>query len=483
MECLAHGSIRRINLKAPACTLGITDGSERGDYAGSAHMLQRIGRPHHVVNLMFQYYPELKNWPTQGVKWHGFYRNNSLNEGDGYFPLVLEEGRTWGQLYLKQMADVRAHGQDPQLTLTLHCDTTDTDLVRIAKSLAPFGRMRLRINHECNGNWFLFNRRWSFKQVSDLFIRFHHIIHEHAPEVLSVACWNGPGEAYSDPSKSGKLGKVTEDQLGPMFKIADVVSFDQYASLHYMWPDPGFNFQRPSGFFAVPFEFWWKTLTDCHDLMSELRGQDVNIEVHEINQDAELHGILGQAEWLERFYREASARKYPWLTNITFYMFRDRGGLGLEWEDVNDPNRFEDRMALAAYNRAIRDPHFEYRVTEAQSLTEAEMAMKWISSVESEGVRISYRSAKAGDVRITLPRALNVLVGCCGQWTVKKPGEESVVLPIIEGNNNLDFFMPPPDGRNNVGGAYQTILPRMPTVEIQSGCPATPWTLTGSPVA
>lgn len=466
MERLAHGSIRRITLAAPACTLGITDGSERGDYAGSAHILQRIGRPHHVVNLMFQYYPDLENWPTQGVKWHGFYRNNSLNEGDGYFPLVLEEGGIWGQLYLRQIADVRAHGQDAQLTLTLHCDTPDAILIRIAQSLAPFGRLRLRINHECNGSWFYFNRRWSFRQVSDFFIRFHHIIHEHAPEILTVACWNGPGEAYSDPSKSGKLGKVTEDQLGPMFKTADVISFDQYASLHYLWPDPAFDVQHPSGFFAVPFEYWWKTLTDCHELMSELCGRDVDIEVHEINQDAELHGVLGQAEWLERFYREAAARNYRWLTNITFYMFRDRGGLGLEWEDVNDPNRFEDRPALAAYNRAIRDPHFEYRVVASGALTEAEMTMQWKSSVDSEGVGIQYRSMKAGDARIILPCASNVLVGCRGQWIVKRTDEESVTLPLVEGSNELNFLMPPPDGQNNVSGAYQTILPQMPTVVI-----------------
>ncbi|MDD2237785.1 MAG: hypothetical protein PHG65_11330 [Kiritimatiellae bacterium] len=466
MKCSAQQVIRKIKLESPPCTLGITDGSERGDYAGSAHMLRRIGRPHQVVNLMFQYYPDMEHWPTQGVKWHGFYRNNSLNEGDGYFPLVLEEGGAWGRAYLKQIADVRAHGQDPQLTLTLHCDTPNEILERIAKSLVPYGRMRLRINHECNGNWFYFNRRWSFKEVSDFFIRFHHILHEHAPEVLTVACWNGPGEAYEAPEKLEKHGKVTPDQLGPMFQIADVISFDQYASLHYLWPDPTFDPQRPSGFFSIPFEYWWKTLVDCHELMSALRGSDVNIEVHEVNQDAELFGVLGQADWIERFYREAVARKYPWLTNITFYMFRDRGGLGLEWENTDDPEKVEDRPALAAYQRAIQNAHFEYRVTEVAEPVSEPLAMKWVSSVESEGVEISCHAPQGGEARILLPREQHVLAGCGGYWVIKRSGEESVALPLVQGENKLQFFMPPPDGRNNVQGAYETMLSEIPVVEL-----------------
>lgn len=466
MDSLPRESVRKIKLTPPPCTLGITDGSERGDYAGSAHILHRIGRPHHVINLMFQYYPDLENWPTQGVKWHGFYRNNALNEGDGYFPLVLEEEGPWGQLYLKQIADVRAHGQDPQLTLTLHCDTPDDILIRIARSLVPYGRMKLRINHECNGNWFYFNRRWSFGEVSDFFIRFHDILHEHAPEVLTVACWNGPGEAYDAPEKLEKHGKLTPDQLGPMFQKADVISFDQYASLHFMWPDPDFDVQRPSGHFAIPFDYWWKTLTDCHDQMCSLRGGEVDIEVHEINQDADLHGVIGQAEWLERFYREAVTRRYPWLTNITFYMFRDRGGLGLEWENADDPNTFEDRPALAAYLRAIQNEHFAYRAAETNEPVENEAAMKWMTATDSEGLEVSFTAPRSGEVQVRLPAEQHVLVGCGERWTVKRAGEPSVMLPVKQGENKLQLFMPPADGRNNAPGAYRTVLRELPAIEM-----------------
>jgi hypothetical protein len=427
-------------------------------------MLETLGRPHHVVNLMFQYYPDLENWPTQGVNWHGFYRNNALNEGDGYFPLVIESEGQWGQLYLKQIADVRAHGQEPQLTLTLHCNTPDADLVAIAQSLRPYGRMRVRINHECNGVWFYFNRRWSYREVSDFFVRFHHILHEHAPEVLTVGCWNGPGEAYSEPHKLDTQGKLVEEELAGMFRVCDIVSYDQYASLHFDWPDPAFDFNRPTGSFSIPFEYWWKTLCDFHDSICELRGHETDIEVHEINEDVDLHGVYGQAEWVRRFYTEALKRKYDWLTNITFYMFRDRGGLGLEWEDVDDPKRFEPRMALDAYREAIHDPFFAYHVI-CEGMP-VDMRTRWVSSTNAEGLRCRFESDASGAVLLELPRQQHVLVGCAGRWAVKQAGEDTVTVAFSQGVNDVDMFLPPADGKNNDGGAYGDELNAMPVVHM-----------------
>jgi hypothetical protein len=462
--------VRRVRLAAPPCTIGITDGSERGDYVPQSHILKQMGRPHHVVNLMFQYYPDMKGWPTQGVKWHGFYRNNNLNKGDGYFPLVLEDGGRWGQLYLRQIEDVRAHGQEPQLTLTIHCNTPDEVLVRIAESLRPYTPMRIRINHECNGTWFHFNQRWTYKQVSDFFVRFHKILHLHAPGVTTVACWNGPGDTDGVDANDGNTmrGQLTGDQLGPMFLIADIISFDQYASLHYGWPNPGFDRKKPSQFFKVPFELWWKHLENFHAQICNVRGGEVDVEIHEINEDAALVGLKGQAEWTTRFYAEVLHRRFPWLTNITFYQFRDRGGLGLELEDAEDATLFKPRPALAAYRKALSNDHFAHRV---EPVVETEAAgpfpLEWRSSTDSDGFEFSFHlPANTRRVAAQLPADTHLLVGIGNQWQVKTAGTSRLSFELERPGDrvNVRVFAPPSDGRNNTHDSFRSSLATPPAL-------------------
>jgi hypothetical protein len=454
MSLISPIRTRSLKLNVPPCTVGITDGSERGDYVPQEHVFNRIGRPHHVINLMFQYYPDMENWPTQGTKRHGFYRHNDLNKGDGYFPLVLEEGGPWGQAYLRQIEEVRAYGQDAQLTLTLHPNTPEEDLIRIAKSLEPFGRMRIRINHECNGTWFYFNQRWSYGEVSDGFIRFHNILHEHAPEILTVACWNGKGEAYTEPEKADAGGQLTEDQLAPMFRTADIVSYDQYASLHWGWPDPDYDRNHPKDFFDVPFEVWWELLYEVHDRMCDLRGGETPLEIHEINEDADVIGIAKQAEWTTRFYRHVADLKLPWLTNITFYMFRDRGGLGLEQEDVDDPSKYEEMPALKAYSDAIGDPYFDMRIEE---VVNESPSLRWKTATDAQGYGFTFDvPSRAEDCALELPGALNLLVKAGDRWYHKPAGVEAIEIGAAQqGALEVAVFAPPADGRNNSGEDYR----------------------------
>ena len=461
--------VREIHFEFPACAVGITDGSERGEYVPQSYLVSRFGRPHHAVNLMFQYYPDLQGWPTQGVKWHGFYRNNSLNKGDGYFPFVLENEGPWGQFFLRQIEDVRSHGQEPLLTLTLHADTPDEDLVRIARSLSPYAPMKIRINHECNGEWFYFSQRWSYKQVSDFFIRFHNILHEHAPGVKTVACWNGRAEAHGQPLETLKpWGTLAENELGPMFKKADVISFDQYASLHWGWPDPDFDPHKPSQFFSVPFEVWWLELEKTHRMMTELRGGEVDIEVHEINQDAEVVGPAEQAAWIQRFYLEVATGKYPWLKNVTYYQLRDRGGLGLEKEDVEDPSVFQVRPSFDVYREVLRHPYFGLPVAVGNAVTpSSELKTIWTGPCSSTGYQFEYAvPAGVREVVVNFGGRAHLLAGSGAEWKVVKLGESRVSFRRETSTDVfiLRVFMPPRDGRNNTGGAFQSMIKNLPVV-------------------
>ena len=49
----------------------------------------------------------------------------------------------------------------------------------------------LRINHEATGNWFSFNKRCSYQEVADFFVRASRIIKENAPNVQTIICIGG----------------------------------------------------------------------------------------------------------------------------------------------------------------------------------------------------------------------------------------------------------------------------------------------------
>ena len=149
-----------VHLGAAKYAVDIGDGSERGEYVNQDYIINKLGRPHRAVSLMYCYYPLDKEFPGRisevmkdanvTFQWDYPY--------DDYFTYKggLEGDRT-GEPFT-YMRDVRRHGQDVNLTLTVDPNVSDEQLIAIAKDLRTFGRMFLRINHEATGNWFSFNK-------------------------------------------------------------------------------------------------------------------------------------------------------------------------------------------------------------------------------------------------------------------------------------------------------------------------------------
>ena len=141
-------------LMGPAkCAVDLGDGSERGEYVNQDYILHRLGRPHRAISLMYCYYPLDKEWPARiseamkdakvSFAWDYPY--------DDYFTYKGGlEGNTEGEPF-SYMREIRAHGQDVILTLTVDPHVSDEQLIAIAKDLRTFGRMQLRINHEATG--------------------------------------------------------------------------------------------------------------------------------------------------------------------------------------------------------------------------------------------------------------------------------------------------------------------------------------------
>ena len=153
--------MQKLHLGAAQCALDLGDGSERAEYVNQDYILHKLGRPHRAIGIMYTYYPHDKQWPQRISKackdmnitfqWDYPY--------DDYFPFNAD-GQPW-----EQMRDIRRHGQDAALTLTLDCSLSDDELREIARMLRPYGRMTIRINHECGGTWFTHNKRFTLSLI------------------------------------------------------------------------------------------------------------------------------------------------------------------------------------------------------------------------------------------------------------------------------------------------------------------------------
>ncbi|MGE5598804.1 MAG: hypothetical protein ACM3XS_05445, partial [Bacteroidota bacterium] len=321
----------RVALGPAPCAVDLGDGSERGEYVNQDYILRALGRPHRSINLMYCYFPRDQGWPRRASEafppsaefaWAYPY--------DDYFPYQGGPGGNPAGEPFRQIREIRRHGQDATLTLTIDCGLDDGYLRAIARELAPFGRLRLRVNHECDGDWFACNKRFSRSAISSFFIRFAGIIREEAPLVRTICCFG-----TVDPA-TGRLRH--EDELVPMLRHADIWSVDKYLSLHYAWP---FNIcekdQLNRGYTHAGPDEVWRELHRIYEIFVERSGQEKPLEICEFNADGDVGGAIQQARELREFYDRVRTERPPFLKGLTYYQFRDRGRLGLEREDPNNP--------------------------------------------------------------------------------------------------------------------------------------------------
>lgn len=93
------------------------------------------------------------------------YKRNRCTNGC-FLYMALDKGHTNCEP-LNQMRAIRKFGQDVQLTITTDLNISNEKLIRIAKDLSAFGCLEFRINYECNGGRFTFNKE-NRKGLSDI---------------------------------------------------------------------------------------------------------------------------------------------------------------------------------------------------------------------------------------------------------------------------------------------------------------------------
>lgn len=447
--------ISKVCIRPAKCSLDIGDGSERSAYVNQDYMLRRLGRPHRGISLMYCYYPLDKEWPQRiseawkdrDVKFAWDYPY------DDYFPYGGGiDGNTEGEPFVF-MKDVRKHGQDVILTITCDPHISDEHIIAIAKDLRPYGRMMLRINHEATGTWFSFNKRAGYQEVADFFVRFHRIIKEYAPNVSTVLCI---GSLAADGS--GKVEK--EEEFTEAIRTADIWSVDEYVSLNWGWPyeiaTKDTTQHRRRGVREV-----YQLVKDTYHRFTEINGGVAKpMVMSEFNTDADVVGVLEQAEDVREFYQYIREDEENWLSGITFYQFRDDGRLGLEMTDFNNSGVGIEQPVMKAYKEILGDKYFYPDIRTGEN-TELPAVLRWGSSEDAEGIAVDieldgnphYAEAYFEG---TLAGA-NLIMEINGQWFYKAPGVKYIdFMPAFFDNSingkktvKLNIFAPPAEGVND----------------------------------
>lgn len=468
--------IKKIHIGPAKCAVDMNDGSERGEYVNQDYILQTMGRPHRCINLMYCYYPFDKEWPGRisevmkdadvSFQWDYPY--------DDYFTYKGGLGGTTEDEPFTCMRDVRRHGQDVSLTLTIDPAVTDEHLIAIAKDLRPFGRMLLRINHEATGNWFSFNKRCTYQEVADFYVRFHKIIKEYAPNVSTILCIGGCESADSD-----EISK--EKEFTEAVRATDIWSVDKYISLHYGWP---FDVAEKGGnsFTVDNAENVFNMTKKSYERFKYLNGGiDKPMVMSELNADGDVVGPYEQANIVKAFCDKVKNEKAEWLKAFTFYMFRDRGRLGLEIEDPNNPEVGIPQPEMKVYRDIIHDEYFS-PVIEETGAAQFPAKMRWGSFEDSDGIAIPIHfDCNPTFCEVTFEEELNLMMEINGRWFYKSPKAKTIDLMSAFFENplkgecdlTLKIFAPPASGENDPSQGedwdqnYYSVIEKMPNIRVR----------------
>lgn len=470
-------NVKKLHMGPAKCALDLGDGSERGEYVDQDFILNSLGRPHRAISLMYCYYPMDPKWPLRVSE---AYPNDGTGAWgypyDDYFTYKGGLNGTTDDEPFTYMRDVRRHGQDVLLTMTIDPKLPDEYIVAIAKDLRKFGRVMLRINHEATGSWFSFNKRATYEEVAAFFANCCSIFHREAPNVKVILCLDG----FKEPEEE-KMDK--EDIFLEAIKTADIESVDRYLALHWGWPydvaeEGGNSFARYSG----------KKIYQCtkksYNRYVEINGGVKKpMVLSELNADGDVTGAYDQAQMMQDFCDSLKADEENWLSGFTMYQFRDRGRLGLEIEDPNNSKVGIEQPVMDTYREILKDEYFSPSM-EVGNDAVLPATLRWGGSEDADGLALPlhfeadpvFCEAYFEDELVDA----NLMMEINGRWFYKAPGVKCIDFMSAFYKNRLDgakdltlkLFAPPASGENDPSqGAdwqtnYYTTINRLPRLRI-----------------
>jgi hypothetical protein len=461
------------------CSVDLGVGSERGGYVNQDYILHKLGRPHRAINLMYCYYPLDKGWPERvSTVYKSADKTNAWGYPyDDYFTYKggLDGNRDSEPFTF--MRDVRRHGQDVLLTLTIDPHVTDEHLIAIAKDLTTFGRMFLRINHEATGNWFSFNKRCTYQEVADFYVRFHKIIKEYAPNVKTILCIGGIEDLDKEEMEK-------EEEFTEAVRVTDIWSVDKYMALHWGYPNDIAERGGNSHKRYVVKDTYEKTKRSFQRFSSLCGGEKRPMVMSEFNADGDVTGPYDQVKMVQEFCNMLKNDPEDWFSGFTFYQFRDDGRLGLEITDPNNKEVGIEQPILKAYKELIQEPYFSPSFTQGDELS-FPVTLRWGGSEDSTGLSIPlhfdadpvFAEVYFDDELLDL----NLMMELNSRWFYKAPGVGMIDLmpaffekPLTAACDlNIKLFAPPASGENDPSQGedwqenYYTVIKKMPKFRLR----------------
>ncbi len=470
---MSENKMYALHMGKAKCAVDLGDGSERGEYVSQDYILHTLGRPHRSISLMYCYYPLDEGWPGRASVVHA---NPDVSFAwdypyDDYFTYKGGLGGNTDGEPFNYMREIRQHGQDVTLTLTMDPHISDEHLIAIAKDLKPFGRLMLRINHEATGNWFSFNRRCTYQEVADFYCRAHRIIKEYAPNVQTILCTGGVEE-------NGKIEK--EEEFTEAVRCTDMWSIDKYFALHWGWPFDvaergGTTHSR--GNIREIYEYTKKSYERFSELCGGIKKP---MMMSEVNADGDVVGPYEQAAMVKEFCDILKEENATWFTNFSMYQFRDRGRLGLEIEDPNNSEVGIAQPILETYKEIIHDEYFRPEMTIGAEV-QLPLTLRWGGAEDAEGIAIPvHLESNPHFFELVFEDDSNLMIEINGTWFYKSPKAKTIDVMSaffkkpVNGpcDMTLKIFAPPATGENDIStedGLYNsyTTIKKLPKIRLR----------------
>ena len=469
--------IKRLHMGKAQCAIDLGDGSERGEYVDQDYILNTLGRPVRAISLMTSYYPLDEGFPKRAHD--AFADSNVTFQWD--YPYDDYETYKGGLIGDKEaepfnwMRDVRRHGMDVCLTITMDPHLDDKHIEAIADDLATFGRVMLRVNHEATGDWFAFVKRASYEEVAAFYARVCDIFHERAKNVKLILCLDG----FKEPGDE-KLNM--EDIFAEAIKKTDIFSIDRYMSLHWGWPYDVAT-KETKNYYREKVENIYTNGKRASKRFATVAGEKRIMVLSEMNADGDVTGPYEQCDMLKEFCDMVKNDEEKWLDAYTFYQFRDRGRLGLETEDPNNANVGIKLPLLDTFIEIINDEYFKQPI-DIEGDETLPVKLRWGSAEDSDGVGIeisvedepvffeAYFEDELEDA--------NLLMEINDRWFYKAKGVKFVdFMPAFFGktvkgkNLTLKIFAPPATGENDATQGddwrenYYYTLTKLPKIRLE----------------
>lgn len=472
-------NLKKVTITPAQCAVDLGDGSERGLYVDQDYILNKLGRPHRAINLMYCYYPLDETFPQRASE---CYTGSDVNFAwgyayDDYFTYKGGlEGNTEGEPFTF-MRDVRRHGQDVILTLTCDPHVSDEQIRAIAKDLSTFGRVFLRLNHEADGNWFSFNKRASYEEVGAFFAHFADIIHEEAPNVLMIICIDGVENVDDEKIKK-------EEAFAEAVRKADIWSVDKYMALNWGWPFEVAEKDNTQHKLEPNDQVYGKTKRTFERFSEICGGVKKPMLISEFNADGDVTGPYKQAELVKDFTDRIKNDPEKWFSGFTFYQFRDDGRLGLEFTDPNNSANGIEWPLMNTYKEIIHEDYYKPGLKVSEEVT-LPATLRWGNSEDSDGISMDLNIESnpvfaEANFNGTL-KDMNLIMELNGRWFYKAPGVTYVdFMPAFYGKEvpantvmQLNIFAPPATGENENTGAkdwqtnYYTEIKELPDIRLR----------------